>query len=325
MSVKQIHIEKYDIGTFEKEQKPYAMILTDVIQRMPMEHSQAFLLWVYLESLPSTWKPCKNQLIKHFDIGERTYERHMSWLNAVGLIEYRQNRQQDGSFGKGQLVILNGTEFKPGAVSTRSAKIGGTVVNRLTKAQIVHLHRSAKLPLNGDAVERSNDGHINTTKISKKDVHKKINKGQPPVSVFSDTETIKTHIQQIIANRKAFVEDETIDEIVFYIGDDRNYDSVVKKINIALKKVRENKWNIPHGYKGITSQSIREAEEIEQETKKEQYVQEAQAFRQIAEAVTTGKPYISFADRLAAYRESLNANTTGVQENTVQPGIEARG
>lgn len=329
MTVRQIHIEKYDIGAFEKEQKPYAMILTEVIQRMPMQHSAAFLLWVYLESLPTTWKPCKHHLTKHFDISDRTYERHMSWLNAVRLIEYRQNRGVDGSFGKGRLVVLNGTEFNPDAVSTRSANIGGAVVTRLTKAQIVQRHRSAKLPLNGDAVERSNDAHINTTKIPKKDVQRKTNNKATP-SVFSDTESVKTHIEIVVANRKGQepLDDEIVNQGAFYSftkNEEKSFDSVNKKINVFLKLVREGKWLIPQGYNGITSQSIREKEERDQAAKKEQYAQEAQAFRQISEAVTTGKPYISIADRVAAYKESLNANQGAVPEEVVSSRIEARG
>ena len=88
MSKKIIHIEKYEIGTFEKEGKPYVMIRTDIIQQMMMNHSQEFLLWVFLESLPPTWVPCKTHITKHFNISDRTYERYMAWLNGVGLIEY---------------------------------------------------------------------------------------------------------------------------------------------------------------------------------------------------------------------------------------------
>lgn len=309
MTVKQIHIEKYDIGTFEKEQKPYAMILTDVIQRMPIQHSQAFLLWSYLESLPATWKPCKHQLTKHFGIGDRTYERHIAWLNAVGLIEYRQNRQSDGSFGKGRLVVLNGTQFNPDAVSTRSAKIGGTVVNRLTKAQVVQLHRSAKLPLNGEAVERSNDAHINTTTTHINNVKKKTNNKELSVSVFSCTDSVKAHLSLTIANRKAYVEEEVINQGIYYAfetNEDRSFDSVNKKLNIFLKMVREGKWLIPQGFQGITSQSIREKEEREQESKRLQYQEEAHAAKNIFNAVSQGQGFKGFSDMFKKLKEDVN-------------------
>lgn len=313
MNVKQIHIEKYDIESFEKEKKPYTMVLTDVIQRISMQHSQAFLLWVYLESMPGTWKPCKNHLTKHFDIGDRTYERHMSWLNAVGLIEYRQNRQEDGSFGKGKLIVLNGTNFNPDAVSTRSAKIGGAVVSRLKTRKLStentnskksakkppeaassktkeHFHRSAKLPLNGSAVERRNVAHINkTNKPNKSDKKKTNNKGENPVSIFSDKDSVKNHIEKVLANRGDFVEDDIVDQGIYYAfetNSDKSFDSVNKRINIFLMLVRKGKWNIPQGFNGITSKSIREKEENHYAEKQIQYQQEAQAFKEITKNIS---------------------------------------
>ncbi len=324
MTVKQIHIEKYDFEDFEKEQKPFAMIRTDVIQRLPMKHANEFLLWTYLESLPETWKPNKAQLTKHFAIADRTYERYMSWLNAVGLIEYRQKRENDGSFGKGRLVVLNGLNFNPDAAFTRSAKIGGAVVNRIKKAQIVQLHRTAKLPLNGCGVERSNDAHIKTTKTNRKDTEKTINKDAPLVSVFADAESVKDHINLIVANRQHLVEEPVIEEIVYYIGSERNFDAVVKKINIALKLVREGRWNTPQNYKGISSQSIRAKEEAAHIEKQNQYKQEAQAFQNITQAVRTGGSPRKLSEMLQQYRDGLNAQQTGLPEAAIQNRDQTR-
>ena len=57
MTNKPVHIEKYDIKAFEKEQKPFVMVLTDLIQKFPIKHSKELHLWMFLESLPPTWKP----------------------------------------------------------------------------------------------------------------------------------------------------------------------------------------------------------------------------------------------------------------------------
>jgi len=119
--------------------------------------------------------------------------------------------------------------------------------------------------------------------------HEVSKKKQNKKTVFSDTESVKTHLT-LVANKKSqFLEDDTVDQIIFYIGKSTNYDEVAKKINIALKLIRENKWNIPQGWNGISSQSIREKEEREHLEKQQQYKQEAQAFRNIAQAVSVGK------------------------------------
>jgi hypothetical protein len=326
MTVKQIHIEKYDFDGFEKEGKPYVMIRTEIIQKMAMTHANEFLLWCFLESLPPTWKPNKSHLTQHFKISDRTYERYMAFLNGVGLIEYRQNRGQGGSFGKGTLIVLDGAKFNMDAITNGTVKIGGTVMNK-KKAKVIHIsdaNRTAKI---GDTAKHSttrsstdesknspnrqitevrlDDAHINTTKRSTKE-KKKTNKES--VSVFSDTDSIKTHITLVLAKRKAFVEDEVIEQIVFYIGKDRDYEVVVKKINIALKKVRDGKWNIPQGYKGITSQSIREKEEKERIEKQNQYKKEAQVFQEIAGSVVKGEGLKGFSAMFKKLKDDLNDN-----------------
>lgn len=346
-NVKNIRIEKYDIEAFRKEQKPYAQILNEVIQRCPMNHSSEFLLWCFLESLPATWAPNKHHIMEYFIISERTYERYMGWLNAVGLIEYRQLRNKDGSFGKWELIVLNGIKFDPSAVSNRAAKIGGTVVNRLQKSKVIHISeadRSAKIggtadpstsraspdesqasPFRQKTVERSNDAHINTTKRSTKE-RKKTNK--PSVSVFSDKETVKTHIELTIANRKDQqpLDDDIIDQGIYYAyetNNDKSFDSVNKRINIFLKKVREGKWLIPQGWNGISSQSIREKEEAEQRDKQEQYKQDAQLFQGITGSVAKGEGLKSFSAMFQKLKDDINgkdANERGVPEKAVSSG-----
>ncbi len=157
---------------------------------------------------------------------------------------------------------------------------------------------------------------------------KKQKQGPVNPSVFSDTETVKTHLLGVIAKRGAYVEDEIIEQGIYYsfeTNNDKRFVTVNKRINIFLKKVREGKWLIPQGWNGITSQSIREEEEEYNRNQKVQHEQDAQAFKNVVEAVKTGKPYISIADRVAAYKESLNANKGAVPEEVVSGGHQARG
>lgn len=341
--VKHIHIEKYDIGTWEKEQKPYAMILTDVIQRISMKYSQAFLMWVFLESLPPTWEPNKHHLMDHFGISERTYERHMLWLNTVKLVEYRQKRGSKGEFGKGHLVVLNGTKFNPDAESNGTVKIGGTVVNK-KKAKVIHIndaHRIAKFGGTDTSPEtrasidesqdspnrqitevRSNDGHINTTQKK----HKGKKKTNNPVTVFSDKQIVKDFIERVVANRQDPLEEEIIDQGIHYAyitNEDKNFDSVNKRINIFLKKVREGKWNIPQGWNGITSQSIRQQEENYEANKRAQYQQEAQAFRALTQTVAETGSHGGSPKQLREILNRLKGITDGKEadEGTMQKQV----
>lgn len=99
--------------------------------------------------------------------------------------------------------------------------------------------------------------------------------------VFSDLVSIKNHINKIIANRGITLSETLIDQIVFYIGKERRYREVLKKINIALKKIREKLWNTPNGFQGVTTEQIKEKEEQYEKEKQEQYKQEANVMQEI--------------------------------------------
>lgn len=106
------------------------------------------------------------------------------------------------------------------------------------------------------------------------------------VSVFSDVCSIKSFIEKVVANRKAYVEDDIINQCIFYIGKERNFDAVNHKINIWHKKVREGKWNIPNGYQGITYQSIKDQEQQYDSQKQQQHQKDAQTFRDIKKQIS---------------------------------------
>jgi hypothetical protein len=328
MSIKQIHIEKYDFDAFEKEQKPFVMVLTHVIQNLPTDRADEFAMWVYLESLPPTWKINKHHLMERFDISSKTYERRMEWLNTVKLIEYRQIRNSSGHFGKGKLVVLNGTQFNLQAESTGTVKIDGTAINK-KKSKVIHNLGDYRTDKIGDSVKSStthasydessgspnrqftevpsNDAHINTTKRNTKE-RKKTNK-EKSVSVFSDTESVKNHIDLVITNRKAFVEDDIIQQGIYYsflTNEDKSFDSVNKRINIFLKKVRLGEWLTPQGFNGITSQSIREKEEKAEAAKREQYKEEARAAQTVFGAVTKGEGLKSFSEMFQKLKAEVN-------------------
>ena len=139
MSKEEIYIEKFEPESIEHEPIPFAQLDRNVLQNI--KNPAAGFIWAYLQSQPRTWKPNKHQIMKHFDISERTYERYIAFLRESNLVKYRRERYSDGTLGPCILVILNGNKFidiskvkkEKLRNSNHTAKNGGMVekINRL--------------------------------------------------------------------------------------------------------------------------------------------------------------------------------------------------
>lgn len=159
--------------------------------------------------------------------------------------------------------------------------------------------------------------------LKKQDLSQEVfKKKQNKSPVFFDTESVKEHLNLVIAKRKAYVEEDIIDQGIYYAfntNTEKSFDSVNKRINIFLKKVREGNWLIPQGWSGISSQSIREKEEADQRAKQEQYKQDAQAFQGILGVVAKGEGLKSFSAMFKKLKEEVNekdSNGGGMQKNS---------
>lgn len=149
--------------------------------------------------------------------------------------------------------------------------------------------------------------------LSQEVFKKKHYKAPVKPSIFSDKQTVKTHIEMVAANRDAYMEEEIINQGIYYAYEtnkDKSFDSVNKRINIFLKKVREGQWLIPQGWNGITSQSIRENEEQEHAAKQEQYAQDAQIFRKITGATASGEGFKNFGAMFQKLKDDVYGNET---------------
>ena len=154
---------------------------------------------------------------------------------------------------------------------------------------------------------------------------KKQNNNPVNPSVFSDQQTVKDHLSRVIANRKDQqpLDDDIVSQGIYYAFDtnkDKSFDSVNKRINIFMKKVKEGKWLIPQGYKGISSQSIREIEEQQAALKREQYKQEAVAAQNIFSAVAQGKGLQGFSEMFKKLKDEVGekgTNNRGMQKRAV--------
>src|SRR5690606_35090841 len=111
-----------------------------------IQNITAGFIWIYLQSKPATWVPCKNEIMKRFGISDSTYKRHMAYLSHVRLVEYRQIRNKDGKLGKSRLVILNGTKFNESGENYRGIIFDTTGHT----APVLDIDRSIKKPVTGE-------------------------------------------------------------------------------------------------------------------------------------------------------------------------------
>lgn len=132
-SGKVISIEKFkpkQIDYFTKEEMPFTLVCNKVINEC--QNPVAGFIWIYLQSKPNTWKPCKWEIMKRFNISESTYKRHMKYLTSTNLIETHMIRDIKGKIIDWRIVVLNGSKFNPAADTYK-----GTIYQ-------VHINQSVK-------------------------------------------------------------------------------------------------------------------------------------------------------------------------------------
>ncbi len=130
---KVINIHKFSpnqVSSFTKEAMPYTQICNKVINEC--QNPVAGFIWIYLQSKPETWKPCKWEIMKRFDISESTYKRHMKYLSATSLIETCMIRDEHGKIVDWRIIVLNGSRFNP------------SVDNYKGTSFVVHVNQSVK-------------------------------------------------------------------------------------------------------------------------------------------------------------------------------------
>lgn len=110
--MKQINIEKFDASDFiegENQKWPFTQISNYVVQNIG--DALSGFLWVYLQSLPPAWIVNKHQLKSHFNIGEHSYKKAMTYLKKCNLISQYQEKAQGGLYGKSRIIVKNGSKF----------------------------------------------------------------------------------------------------------------------------------------------------------------------------------------------------------------------
>ncbi len=173
-------IEKLDFELIEKESVPFVVVSTFAIQNI--KNAKAGFIWIYLHSLPVDWNVNKFQVMKHFDLSERDYQRHMSYLCKHNLIEYHRNRNPNGTLGAVVIIVLNGLKMKLDKDIDHTAKFG--IVDE-------PLRQNTTPPKPTRVVSGTLTNTITTTKTNKK--KKEENLPAAPVSLNPNYEYPETY------------------------------------------------------------------------------------------------------------------------------------
>lgn len=129
-------IEKLDSMKIKKSNISFTMISTKVLQSIKDAHSLA--LYVYLCSLPPDWIIQKEQIKKHFSLGDKRLKQIFSYFIRSKLLCYTQERNNDGTTQEIVIHLLCGDNFNenepyiapkkykltPGSISASVAPVG---------------------------------------------------------------------------------------------------------------------------------------------------------------------------------------------------------
>lgn len=87
----------------------FTQISNNVINNI--KDADAFLVWCYLYSKPSTWKTIKSNIKNVYGFGDAKMAQIFSYLRRANLIEYVQEKCANGKFAQVVIVVLNGLDF----------------------------------------------------------------------------------------------------------------------------------------------------------------------------------------------------------------------
>lgn len=266
-------IEKFlPNGKLKHEDRPYTILPNHVLQNC--SNLEALGLWCHLQSRPANWDVSPKNIQIHFNIGRDKSYNLLHYLIDVGLLEHIREKHEDGTFGASFYIVKNGDVMKNYSPSPKKPKLVKSCVDNSITPFPDLPYPDKPYPVNQDTTN---------TRASKKTREIKKTRTRP-VPVFSDSVSVQSHIQHLVAQRQLELDAAIVSQGTYYAWDtnsDKGISSVVKRINIFLKKVREGQWLIPQGYNGITSQSIREKEELQQKAKKAEYAQDVAAIKNL--------------------------------------------
>lgn len=98
------NINKGTATIFHATGKPYTSISNSVVDSI--SNPDALAIWTFLQTKDSGWKVLGNYLQDKFGLGRKRYSDAMSYLEAMGLIQYEVQRNDLGQV-LGRRIIVN--------------------------------------------------------------------------------------------------------------------------------------------------------------------------------------------------------------------------
>ncbi len=273
-------IEKNTKNTLQHEESGFTTNINATLQNI--NDDAALGVYCYLSSMPAGWNICKIQLQKHFNRGKAHMNRVFAYLKKINAIEVRMVRDDRGQV-KGWETILK-RKITPLIQNTENRYSG----KKIPVDNSLNIH-SSRIPVSQilDKPESGLSDTINKTLLKKEEVTKKTRTKQEPV--FLCSQDVQNHLVNLLLSKDVTLSLDEISQIMFYVDGSLHYPTVSKLINIALKMMREKKWNIPQGWKGVTSQAIAKKEAEYLRNKAIQQDDDGKMFRSLCnEAITRG-------------------------------------
>lgn len=140
-------VEKYDFESIRKEDMPtgYTQLPNFVLQNFTRE---SIKYWVYLQSHSSNWRGNRVHLQRIFKDGRDKAKRLLKELHDFQLIGYEQVKNENGEFGKSQMVVKNGIDYYNKFVQPTAV---------LKTSIAAEIHRSTENPFNGKPVPHTKE------------------------------------------------------------------------------------------------------------------------------------------------------------------------
>lgn len=115
-------------------------------------------------------------------------------------------------------------------------------------------------------------------------IHKTDNKSYNKVDIKTDNTPTSSgsvfyRIELALNNKNLEYSKDIVKQIEYYVGKSNKDEAF--SINIAVKKYSENQWNIPNGYNGITSKSIKAKEDALQREQQKRIIMDVNAKKEI--------------------------------------------
>ena len=140
-------VQKLDFQRITKDHTPYTVVLNSVIQSI--NNPEALAIWVFLYSLPTDWQINKEFLKKKFSLGDKKMRAIFSDLNRANLIQYVQERNDDGTLSALSIHVLSGEHFDKSqtfeAEETAQAKTASADVQPVGQKTTLAVNRTSGL------------------------------------------------------------------------------------------------------------------------------------------------------------------------------------